>query len=100
MNGSNGQGSVPRVDRREADDRPVVSRIAIIGSTTCGMAAAATPLLLWMAPTPTILYLTFLWGFVACAGVVWFMKFMPEHRDEMATLKVAENGSESGPPRS
>ncbi|MDP6705162.1 MAG: hypothetical protein QF893_02370 [Alphaproteobacteria bacterium] len=92
-------GSVPQVARRPADDRPILSRIAIIGSTACGMAAAATPLMLWMAPTPTILYLTFLWGFVACIGVLGFMKYMPEHRHELAPVKASENAPQNAPPR-
>jgi hypothetical protein len=99
MDRSSGQGRVPQVDWREAGDRSVLGRLAIIGSTVCGMAAAATPLLLWMAPTPTILYLTFLWGFVACLGVIGCMKYMPEHRHEMMALEMAKSGPESGPPR-
>ncbi len=76
-----------------------MDRFAIIGTTTCGMAAAATPLLLWMAWSPTVLYLVFLWGFVACLGVIWLWRYLPEHRHEMARFRDANSGAESGPPR-
>ena len=76
-----------------------MDRFAIIGTTTCGMAAAVTPLLLWMAWSPTVLYLVFLWGFVACLGVIWLWRYLPEHRHEMARFRDANSGAESGPPR-
>jgi class 3 adenylate cyclase len=99
MEPTGGQGSVLQVERRQVDDRPILSRIAIIGSTTCGMAAAATPLLVWMAPTPTILYLTFLWCFVACLGVIGFMKYMSEHRHETVSFRSANGGPDGSSPR-
>ncbi len=99
MEPTSGPGSVPRVRQGKVDDWPGLSRFAIIGTTTCGMAAAVTPLLLWMAWSPTVLYLVFLLGFVACLGVIWLWRYLPEHRHEMDRFRDANSGAESGPPR-
>ena len=52
-----------------------------------------------MAWSPTVLYLVFLWGFVACLGVIWLWRYLPENRHEMARFRDAKSGAESGPPR-
>ncbi len=76
---------VPRTERPRLPSRKGQSplgRLAVAGYTVCGLVAAATPLLLWMAWSTTVFYLVILGGFLACCGIVLLSKFLPEYREE------------------
>ncbi len=78
-----GQGA-PLDSFQPLDKRPQrpLGRLLIVAYSVCGMIATMTPLLLWMAWSPTVLGLTLLAGFLACVGIVWLTKFLPEYADE------------------
>ena len=56
--------------------------VGIVGYSICGAVAVATPLLLWMTWSPEVYYLVLLAGFLACCGIVFLSKFLPEYRNE------------------
>jgi hypothetical protein len=78
---------IPQVRRREpaAPKRISHSRIVhwagAIGYSFCGVAATATPLVLWMSWSETSYYLTLLGGFVACCGIAVLSKYLPEYQE-------------------